>query len=83
MHTCRSRTDEVAVATRPVHRPPDPRDRERKPVILAEVHERIVLGRAPSAESGIDANYGFSVRSGDRLLVSGRLTVAFHGAMSA
>lgn len=50
---------------------------------LNEMLQPLRIAATVVAESGIAATYRFSVQADNRLLVSGRLTVAFLGATSA
>ena len=50
---------------------------------LDEIVQPLRIAATVVAESGIAATYRFSVQADNRLLVSGRLTVAFLGATSA
>ena len=49
---------------------------------LNEMVQPLLIAATVVAESGIAASYRFTVRADNRLLVSGRLTVAFLGATS-
>ena len=50
---------------------------------LNQIVQPLRIAATVVAESGIAATYQFSVKAANRLLVSGRLTVAFLGATSA